>query len=167
MIEGEDNIVAQLLAGVFAVTWSVMTYFIVPVIVFRDPSVTGMFTESARTFKDTWGESIGAMGTIDVVTFLMALGGIAPGGITYVVTAGLGPVQLVATILIGGSVFLAGLLVGKALTGVAKTALYVYATENTAPEYFDDMDFTKLGDGKTASTSRFSDPVGGSDSGRI
>jgi hypothetical protein len=32
-------------------------------------------------------------------------------------------------------------LLGKTLTGVAKTALYVYATEDTAPEYFEDMEF--------------------------
>jgi hypothetical protein len=42
--------------------------------------------------------------------------------------------------LIGGTTVSFGLLVGKALSGIAKTALYVYATERTAPEYFDDMD---------------------------
>ncbi|WP_254838605.1 DUF6159 family protein [Natronomonas marina] len=144
MIEGQDNLVAQIAAAVFAVAWSVMTYFVVPVIVFRDPSPTEMFEESARTFKDTWGESIGAMGTIDVVTLLLVLGGVALGGVTFVVTSGTGALQLVSTVLIGGAAVVVGLLVGKALTGVAKTALYVYATERTAPEYFDDMDFTEL-----------------------
>jgi hypothetical protein len=38
-----------------------------------------MFKQSARTFKDTWGESIGALGTIDVVTFLLVLAGIVLG----------------------------------------------------------------------------------------
>ena len=37
-------------------------------------------------------------------------------------------------------------LIGKALSGVAKTALYVYATESTAPAFFDDMDFGEFGD---------------------
>jgi hypothetical protein len=151
-IESQDNLVGQLLAGLFAVAWSVMTYFVVPVIVFRDPSITEMFSESATTFKDTWGESIGAMGTINLVTLLFSLVGVAIGGITYFATAGLGPVQLPATILVGGSAVLLGMLFGKALTGIAKTALYLYATENTAPEFFEDMDFENMGGEKSSSS---------------
>jgi len=144
LIESENNIVTQIVAGIFAVAWSVMTFFIIPVIVFRDPSVTEMFKQSARTFKDTWGESIGALGTIDVVTFLLVLAGVVLGGLTFVVTTGLGTGQLLATLLIGGTAVSIGLLVGKALSGIARTALYLYATQNTAPERFDDMDFSKI-----------------------
>jgi hypothetical protein len=163
LIESEENIAAQILAAVFAVAWSVMTYFVVPVIVFRDPSVREMFTESASTFKDTWGESIGAMGTIDVFSFLLALVGVGLGALTFVVTAGTG-IQLLATVLIGGSAFVFGLLVGKALSGVAKTALYVYATESTAPEFFEDMDFGDVGGDSAASTPGLGGRFGG---GRI
>lgn len=145
LIESENNIVAQIIAGIFAVAWSVMTFFVVPVIVFRNPSITEMFEESARTFKNTWGESIGALGTIDVVTLFLMLGGVILGGVTFVVTTGLGTIQLLATLLIGGTAVSVGLLVGKALSGIAKTALYVYASETTAPEQFDDMDFSRLG----------------------
>ncbi|WP_229770471.1 MULTISPECIES: DUF6159 family protein [unclassified Halorhabdus] len=153
-IESEDNLVAHLLAAVFAVAWSVMTYFVVPVIVFEDPSVTSMFKQSARTFKDTWGESIGALATIDVVTLLLALVGVVLGAITYVATTGLGTVQLVATLLVGGTAIVIGLLLGKALSGIARTALYVYATERTAPEHFDGIDFGELGtDGPSSTTA--------------
>lgn len=144
-VESQDNVVAELLAGLFALAWGVMTYFVVPVIVFRNPSVTGMFQESASIFKNTWGESLGAMGAVDIVAFLLALAGIALGGVTYVLTAGLGTLQLLLAVLVGGSAFLVGLLLGKALNGVAKTALYLYATERTSPEYFGDMDFSRLG----------------------
>ena len=167
MIESEDNIVAQILAGLFAVAWSVMTYFVVPVIVFRDPSVTAMLKESASTFKETWGESIGAMGAIDLVSGLLALVGGVLGVLTFVATAGMGTVQVVATVLIGGSTFVFGVLLGKTLSGVAKTALYVYATESTAPEYFDDMDFSEVGGDQSASTGRFGGRFGGSSGGRI
>jgi len=144
LIESENNILAQIVAGIFAVAWSVMTFFIIPVIVFRDPSITEMFKQSARTFKDTWGESIGALGTIDVVTFLLVLAGIVLGGLTFVVTTGLGTGQLLATLLIGGTAVSVGLLVGKALSGIARTALYLYATQNTTPERFNDIDFSEI-----------------------
>ncbi|MCX2819111.1 DUF6159 family protein [Haladaptatus sp. F3-133] len=151
LIESQDNTVARLLASVFAVAWGVMTYFVVPVIVFRDPSVRGMFEESARTFKNTWGESVGAMGAINIVTFVLALAGVAVAGGVFFLIPTAGGARLVLTVLIGGSAVVFGVLVGKTLTGVAKTALYIYATENEPPDYFEDMGFAEMGgDGKTA-----------------
>ena len=145
MIESQDNFVARILAGLFAIAWGVMTYFVVPVIVFRDPSVRDMFEESARTFKNTWGESIGAMGAINVVTLLLALVGVAVGAAVFFLVPAAGSTHLIMTVVVGGSAVILGVLVGKALTGIAKTALYVYATENAAPKYFEDMDFGRLG----------------------
>ncbi len=145
MIESQDNFVARILAGLFAIAWGVMTYFVVPVIVFRDPSVRDMFEESARTFKNTWGESIGAMGAINVVTLLLALVGVAVGAAVFFLVPAAGSAHLIMTVVVGGSAVILGVLVGKALTGIAKTALYVYATENAAPKYFEDMDFGRLG----------------------
>lgn len=161
-IESQDNLLARILAGLFAVAWSVMTYFVVPVIVFRDPSVTGMFKESADTFKTTWGESIGAMGAIDIVTFLLVLGGLALGVLTFVVTAGLGTAGFALAVLVAGVAVLFAILIGKALSGIARTALYVYATEQTSPEFFGDMDFSKLGgdDDASPSSGRFSQRSG-------
>lgn len=167
-IEGEDNLIAQLAAAVFAVAWSVMTYFVVPVIVFRDPSPREMFRESGRTFKETWGESIGAMAAIDIVTVLLTLAGVALGAVTFFLTSALGTVGIVITVVVGGSAILLGLLVGKALTGVAKTALYVYATEDVAPEFFEDMDFGALGgDDASTTSSGMGGVLGGSGRGRI
>lgn len=116
-----------------------------------------MLSESANTFKETWGESIGDMGPIDTVSFLLALTGVELGVLTFVVTTGMDPIQLPATVLIGGYAFLSGLLIGKFLSGVAKTALYVYATESTAPEFFDDMDFGEFGGDMSVSTRNFGD----------
>lgn len=166
-IESQDNIVAKIGAVVFAAAWSVMTYFVVPVIVFRDPSVREMFEQSAATFKRTWGESIGAMGAINVVTFLLALVGVAFAGAIFIVTAGLDSIQLVVTVTVGGTVVLSGVLIGKALTGIAKTALYMYATEQAAPEYFGDIDFARLGGDRAGSAHTIEPQSSGSDNGRI
>lgn len=144
-IESQDNLVGQLLAGLFAVAWGVMTYFVVPVIVFRDPSIKELFGESARTFKDTWGESIGVMGAVNLVTVVFGLVAAALAAVTYVAVPLAGTGRLVVTVVVGGSAFLFAVLIGKSLTGVAKTALYVYATDREAPEHFEDMDFDRLG----------------------
>jgi MFS family permease len=163
-IESQDNIVARILAGLFAVAWSVLTYFVIPVIVFRDPSVTEMLKESGKTFKDTYGESIGAMGAINIVTFLLMLGAAALGVLAFVALPG--SVGLLGAILLGGSAMVFAALVGNALTGVAKTALYVYATEDRSPEFFDDMDLRSLG-GDDAGPSGATGGPGGRSGGRI
>lgn len=151
MIESQDNFVARIIASLFAVAWGVMTYFVVPVIVFRDPSVREMFEESARTFKDTWGESIGAMGAINLVTFLLVIVAVAVAAGVFFLVPAVGSARIIMTVVVGGSALVFGVLVGKTLTGISKTALYVYATEKTAPKYFEDMDFGKLGGENDAS----------------
>jgi hypothetical protein len=45
----------------------------------------------------------------------------------------------------GGTTILLALLVGYALTGVAKTALYVYGTDGETPRYFSGVDFGNEG----------------------
>jgi hypothetical protein len=105
------------------------------------------------------------MATIDVVSFLLALVGAGLGAVTFVVTGGSGLVSVLATVLIGGTGFVFGLLIGNALSGVAKTALYVYATESTAPEFFDDMNFGEFG-GNRSAMGRVRDRFGGSSGGR-
>ena len=95
------------------------------------------------------------MGTISVVTVLLAIPGVVLGGVVFVAVP-FGPTaRILAAVLIGGSTLVVGLLVGQSLTGVAKTALYVYATGSDAPEQFGDMDFDRLGgDGGSSSRDR-------------
>ncbi|NGM69506.1 hypothetical protein G6M89_10900 [Natronolimnobius sp. AArcel1] len=145
-LEGSDNPVASLLGALFAVGWSIMTFFIVPVIVFEDVAVTSMFTRSGSTFKETWGETLGAGFGITLITTL--IGFVFVGGalaislaVASVVPA---PGVVLGVVLVGGALALTYVL-GQTIWGVAKTALYVYAVEGTAPSEFDNFDFETLG----------------------
>jgi len=60
MLEDSDNPIAGVLGMLFSIGWGIMTFFIVPVIVFEDVSITSMFSRSSETFRDTWGETLGA-----------------------------------------------------------------------------------------------------------
>ena len=151
-IEESSDLAGTILAAVFSLAWGVITYFVVPVIVFEETSITGMFKESGRTIKRTWGESLGTLSAISIVTFVLVLGGVAVAAISFVTFAGMGSAGLVATAVIGGGAILLAYLIGQALTGIAKTALYVYATEEKAPEFFEDMDFSQLGGDSTSSS---------------
>ncbi|WP_331233359.1 DUF6159 family protein [Natronorarus salvus] len=145
-LEESDNPVAALLRSVFSVGWSIMTFFVVPVIVFEEVSVTSMFTRSATTFRETWGETIGAgFGITLVVTLIgIALVALALAVSAPVAAVFAGPGIALAAVLVLGAVVTAYVL-GQTIWGIAKTALYVYAVEGIAPSEFENFDFETLG----------------------
>ena len=145
-LEESDNPFASILRTVFAAGWSIMTFFIVPVLVFEDVSVKSMFVESTRTFKDTWGETLGA--GFGITFFVMLFGaGLFVLALAVSVPLALvlpGPGIVLGIFLVGGA-FATAYLVNQTVWGIAKTALYVYASEGRTPEQFENFDFETLG----------------------
>lgn len=150
MLEENDTPLAEITAAVFSVAWSVMTFFVVPVVVFEDVGTVEMFSRSKDTVVDTWGESMGAVGGISVVTIVFGFAGAIPGILAlWLLPESAGLIGLLALIV---SVLLT-LLIGQTLTGIAKTALYLYATEDEAPSYFEGIDFGGEGAPDSSPTS--------------
>ncbi len=153
-IANSDSIVSQVLAAIFGLAWTLMTFFVIPVIVFEKPSVRGMFTRSAKTFRKTFGETpIGLIG-VNIVAMVAALPLLAPGA--YLL--------FVAEMLIAGvPLFAGGLLVSQlisyTLRGIVKTSLYYYAKEGERPEEFDDA-FDRL-EGTDGSPTQTGPTAGG------
>jgi hypothetical protein len=143
-IESADNPLADIAAFVFSVAWSVLTYFIIPVIVFEDVSVRGMFERSGQTFKETWGETAGASFGVGIVTVLFTLAGLAIAVAVFLVLGGTA-VGVFGALAVGVLAVLFGYLLGSTLSSVARTALYIYATEGEQPPGFEDVDFASAG----------------------
>lgn len=127
--EGAGRIASLL----FGVAWGVMTYFIVPVIVFEDVGPIEMFKRSGKTFKDTWGETLGVLAGVNIVAFIFTLFAVAVAVIGFFVA----PRPLVFVFVVVGLVVY---FAGVTLAGIAKTALYVYATDGEKPSDFSDID---------------------------
>ncbi len=151
-LEDSDNPIAGLLSVLFSIGWSILTFFIVPVIVFEDVTVRSMFERSGTTFRETWGETLGAGFGVTLIVGLIGLGlvllalalatpvtALAPGA-----GIGLGVVLVVFAITIA-------YLLSQTVWGIIKTALYLYATDGQAPAAFDDFDFETL-DGRVPDT---------------
>lgn len=153
-LEESDNPVASILRSLFAVGWSIMTFFIVPVIVFEDVTATSMFGRSGATFRNTWGETLGAgfgitavVGGLGIVLVVAAIAVSLPAiavfpGAGFLLTAVLVALAVVFTYLISQTVW-----------GIAKTALYVYAEEGVTPAQFQNFDFETL-DGRAEQRAR-------------
>lgn len=146
-IENSDSRAARLLGTLFSVAWTLLTFFVVPVIVFERASGKEMFTESAQTFKDTWGETPISLVGVQLVAMVVALPFVAVAFLLFPVSGALA----VSAVLVGVAL---SFLVGQTLQGIIKTTLYFYATEGTMPDEFDDVDFDGLsGEGGTGSAA--------------
>lgn len=141
LLENRSGPIGDIARLVFGIAWGILTYFVVPVIVFEDVGAREMFERSGQTFKRTWGETAGAGFGVGIVTMLFVLVGLVVGLVLFVV---LSSTPLGFVVAIGFAILLvfATYLGGSALAAIARTALYVYATEGKRPSQFDDVDFS-------------------------
>lgn len=83
----ETGKIGQIVASIIGVAWSIMTFFVVPVLVYEDRGVFDSVKESGRLMKEKWGESLAANVSFGVLNFigilLAALIGFALGSIHW------------------------------------------------------------------------------------
>ncbi|MUV60960.1 DUF6159 family protein [Halobacterium sp. CBA1126] len=142
-LESSDNIAGVLAGLLLSTSWAVVTYFVVPVAVFEDEDIRGVFGRSVEVVRDTWGESLGAefgLGFVHAALFLAAL---LVAAVAFAVS---GSVRAAAVV--GVPLFVVAFVVAATLNGVAKVALYEYATTGAPPNYFENVDFDVGGDGE-------------------
>lgn len=145
-LEQSNSPLAGIAASLFSVGWAVTTFFIIPVIVFEDVDVKSMFTRSAETFTDTWGETLGAGLGLGIIQLLLVVAAVAIAILAAIVVSAVSPAAGVGTaILVIVLGLLAAYLIGQTIRGIAKTALYLYAREGSIPDEFTDFDFETLG----------------------
>ena len=97
--------IGQFIAGLLGLAWSVLTFFVVPVLIFEDKGVVDSVKESGRLMKAKWGESMAAnvsfgifhlLGIIAAVGIAFLLSGINP---ILGIAVGILTVLLVSTII--------------------------------------------------------------------
>ena len=126
--------VGKLIAGVFGIAWTYVTFFIIPVLIYEKKGTASSIRRSASLFKQTWGETI--IGTFGF-------------GIVFVLLALLGVLLVILGFLLGGTT---GVIIGviiaffywafigvvaSATNGIYVAALYQYATKKQLPSEFD------------------------------
>jgi hypothetical protein len=132
-IENADERVGRIVSWILGAAWTILTYFVVPVIVFEDVGPLEMFKRSGSLFRDTWGETIGIGAGVALMQLLLVLPGLLLAVALVVFVSSVG---LLAGLAVGAAVIVLGFLAGTAMIAVAKTALYLYAEEGTVPSEF-------------------------------
>lgn len=129
MIEERAEKLGRIVAWLLGTTWTLITYFIVPVLVFEDQDVFASIKRSAQIFKKTWGEEL-ASGFSFGLVWLVAL---IPGIIITVAGFMVHPLLGVALAIL---YIIALAVVAAAVKSIFTVALYRYASQQTVPQGF-------------------------------
>ena len=121
----------SLASGILGVAWSLLTFFVIPVMIFEEKGVIDAIRESTGLFRKTWGENIvGSIGLglvmVPVVLVLFLVIGAVFTGSTLLI-----PLVAFFVLLLGVTA-----VVYSALRGIFVAALYIYARTGSVPRAF-------------------------------
>jgi hypothetical protein len=129
IIENRAEKVGRIIAGLLGMAWTLITYFVVPVIVFEDSGMVDSVKRSAQLVRQHWGEEVVSGFSFGLLGFLLALPGIFLAMLLFSVYPGAAIVLLVVYLLALSAVM-------AAVKGIFLTALYRYATQGKTPERY-------------------------------
>jgi hypothetical protein len=135
-IENAHERAGVFISAILGTAWSIMTYFVVPVLVVEKVGPFQAVGRSISILKKTWGEAL--VGSFGLGFFKLLV--MLPGILVLVIGIALCTVNLLLGLpvaLVGVLCLLLGGAVSAALDGVFLTALYQYATNGAVPVEFD------------------------------
>jgi Family of unknown function (DUF6159) len=133
MIRERAGIFGAIAASIIGIAWNLITFFVIPVMIFQGFGVVDSIKESGSIFKRTWGENMVARFSLGLIFFLFALVGVVPVVLAIVTKSAVLIVLVSAVVLVYWTVL--G-VISASLTGILATALYDYATTGQVPGNF-------------------------------
>jgi hypothetical protein len=133
------QIIAQIVISLMGMAWSIVTIFVVPVLVYENIGPIDAIKKSAAVIKKTWGESlIRAIGLVFVQFIVMFLIIVITGLLGFWLTNNFGAWGLAVGVVIAAMLLLLTGLIFSVATTIFNTALYVYANNNQVASGFDE-----------------------------
>ena len=130
-VEQRGGVFGRIVGSRAGVAWSVVTFLVLPVLVFEGIGPIAAVKRSGELFKRTWGENLMTNAGIGLVGVLAVLVGAVPLVLLLAVGGPVAVVGVVAFVLWCVAV----LLVSTALTGIFQVALYRFATGTPVPGF--------------------------------
>lgn len=120
-LQERSGILGRIIFGLIGFAWTVLTYFVVPVLLYEEVGVGDAIRRSGAIFRQRWGEQFIGNATIGLAIVLISIPVLLVGGLIAAAAPIVGiPLLVVA--------FGALMAVGAACSGVFNAALYRYAT---------------------------------------
>jgi len=142
-IQERVGFIGKFIMGLVGVAWTVVTYFVVPVLIYEKLGPWGSVKRSASILKKSWGEAlVGNLGIGIIFAALMIPGILAIiAGIYVLVSSGLAAAVVIWVVAIAYIVIIA--IIATAAESVLVAALYRYATTGKVSEDFAGMPFDR------------------------
>jgi hypothetical protein len=131
------EIVANIVISLLGMAWSILTVFVVPVLVYEGVGPIDAIKKSAQVIKKTWGESLIkaiGLGLVQFLVFVLII--LISGALTFVLASAFDVMGLLVGIGIGVLLLLLAGLVFTVASTIFNTALYLYANNNMIAEGF-------------------------------
>lgn len=141
MIRERGGIIGSIIAGIIDVAWNLITFFVIPVMIFQGQSVIDSIKQSAGIFKRTWGENVAARFSMGLIFFVLGLVGVIPLALAFFSQSS------VVIGIVGVIVFIYWLGLGvlsASLNGILSTAIYDYAVTGQVPSVYSQQSMANL-----------------------
>lgn len=126
-----SKLLGRIVISILGAAWSIVTFFIVPVLILDNLSIGESLKSSGETVKKMWGEAIIVNVGASFVFFLLALLGI----VAFIGSLFLGSISVVITMSILLVVYLLVLaIISSTLDVIFRVFLYQYAKNGIIPE---------------------------------
>ena len=150
IIENSSEKVGQVIAALMGVGWTVLTYFVVPVLAVEGVGPFKAVKQSVKTLKDTWGEAVFGNFSMGVLVFITLFPVYLIFGVMIYLSIAWGSSMLLLAAIAGlVVVLLLAATVSSAADIVFRSLLYNYATGRTIPEEVDESMFAAAFAGKS------------------
>jgi hypothetical protein len=136
-VENAHERAGAFIAGLLGTGWTIMTYFVVPVLVLEKVGPFAAIGRSLAILKKTWGEALIGHFGIGLFVFLLFLPALLLMVLTAAAFASAGLIVGIAALAVTVVYVLLWLAVGSALNTIYLSALYHYAACDEVPTGFE------------------------------
>ncbi len=136
MIENAHEKIGYFVASLLGAGWSIMTYFVVPILVVEKVGPFEALSKSTSLIKKTWGEALVGKVGLGIFFLLLALPIVAL-GIVGVVMLQHSMALGIAILAVAGVSFLMYAAASAAMNTIFLTAVYQFAAHDRVPDGFD------------------------------
>ncbi len=133
---GIIGIIGQIVVAIIGAAWSLITFFVVPLIVIEHRGLFDSFKTSLSMLRRTWGEQVVGNFGLGLIQFGATILAVLIAVVLGFVLSLLGTAGIVLAVVIGIVLVVGVSLVFATLSGIYKAALYNYAADGQVPELF-------------------------------
>ncbi len=133
MISERVGIIGKIVVAILGGAWSLITFFVIPVMVVEHGSPIAAIKKSGSLLKRTWGENLIGSAGLGLIFFLYALVPV----VAIVLSAFTGNLYLILiSVALSVVYWIILATVAASLNGIFRTALYLYAETGQVPQAY-------------------------------